>query len=86
MKNKNRDHNVIKEIVKYMNQSNRCMFTKEEENEFIIEYKFMIENGEINNIIEVLKDEYHNSNDDQVLELINKLVINVDSKISVVFF
>lgn len=66
-------NNVIKEIVEYINQHNRGKFTKEEENEFMTEYKFIIENREIDIIIDVLKDEYNNTNDDKVLELINKL-------------
>lgn len=68
-------NNTIKEIVKYLNKINREIFTKEEEKEFIAEYKFIIENGEIDIIINILKDEYKNSNDNEILGLINKLQI-----------
>lgn len=68
--NKNK---LIKEIIKYLNEVNHNSFTDEELKEFTNDYLYMIENNDIEIIINTLQDEYNNSNDKRVLQLIKEL-------------
>ena len=64
---------LVKDIVNYMNEVNRGKFTKEELSEFENDYVYMIKNGQKENIINVLKDEYTNSKDVKALEFIKEI-------------
>lgn len=63
---------LAKKIVNYMNELNRNIFTEEELKDFTCDYVCMIENNK-DVLINVLKEEYTNSNDLKVLEFIKEL-------------
>lgn len=67
---------LVKEIVQYLNEVNHNSFTDEELKEFTNDYIFMIENNDIEIIINTLQDEYKNSKDSKVLQLIKELETN----------
>lgn len=71
--NKNK---LIKEIIKYLNEVNHNSFTDEELKEFTNDYLYMIENNDIEIIINTLQDEYKNSKDSKILQLIKELETN----------
>lgn len=64
---------LVNEIVNYLNEINNNTFTSEELKEYTKDYIYMIENGDIENLISLLNEEYINSNDIKVLEFIKKL-------------
>lgn len=67
---------LVKEIVQYLNEVNHNSFTDEELKEFTNDYLYMIENNDIKTIINTLRDEYNNSNDNRVLHFIKRLETN----------
>lgn len=71
-----RKNKLAKEIVQYLNEINRNSFTDEELKEFTNDYLYMIKNNDIETIINTLQDEYKNSKDSKVLQLIKELETN----------
>lgn len=64
---------LVNEIVQYLNEVNHNSFTYEELKEFTNDYLYMIENNDIKTIINTLQDEYKNSKDSKVLQLIKRI-------------
>lgn len=69
--------NKLKEIAikitDYMDVINHHMFTEEEIQEGIDYIVYNVESGNSEEVIEKLMEEYNESEDDELLELINKL-------------
>ena len=64
---------IATKITDYMDVINHHMFTEEEIQEGIDDIVGMVEMGEGSEVIEKLMEEYNESEDDELLELINEL-------------
>ena len=71
--NKNKLKEIAIKITDYMNMINHNCFYEEEIQEYIDYIVGTIEMGEGSEVIEKLMEEYNESEDDELLELINEL-------------
>ena len=66
-------YKLVKEIVNYLNEINRGMFTKENIKDFIKDYIYIINSEGVESIINSLKVEYMESKDVKILCFIERL-------------
>ena len=71
--NKNKLKEIAIKITDYMNMINHNCFYEEEIQEYIDYIVYNVESGNSKEVIEKLMEEYNESEDDELLELINKL-------------